>query len=109
MQELPIEEKEFNPLDDYQTTLNTYLKAINNFTGSKSQLQNVLAAIALQPLNQNFNFGYPDQEALYELGVKVESAKLLFLYSSMEIKKQELAEQNNKKENDNGSEQTPQN
>jgi hypothetical protein len=65
---------------------------VGNYHGSKKQLQQVMAYLAMHPFMESKpKFGYPDQQKVYDLGVEILTDKLLFLHIG--IKEQEVAKE----------------
>lgn len=70
--------------------MDEFSKLVYNYQGSKKQLQQVMIALGLNPFTESSpEFGYPEQQKLYDLGVQILADKLLFLHIG--IKEQEIA------------------
>lgn len=68
----------------FQDTLNEFIKKVGEFKGSKRQLQNVLTCLAISPLNkEEFHFGYPDEEELFDLCTSVNSSKFFLMVNGL--------------------------
>ena len=87
-----------------------FINLVMNYSGSKKQLQGVMAALTLHPFNDRpFQWSYPAQKELFELGNAITSDKLcLFHLGILEEKyakdvkerTEKQAKENKEKEND---------
>lgn len=72
--------------------IDAYVYKVTNYKGSRQQLKQVMAYLAMHPFTENApKFGYPEQTEIYDLGVQILTDKLLFF--QIGIKEQEIAKQ----------------
>jgi hypothetical protein len=79
---------QYNIVDELQKKIDLFVKKVDNYSGSKKQLQRVMVALAIHPFNQNpFQFSYPEQRELFDMGVEIVGDKLFFLHLGIEEQK----------------------
>lgn len=68
----------------FQTSMNAFVKGIRDFQGSKRQLEDVVINLTVAPLNKDdFEWSYPEQKALFEIGNDVNSTKFFLMLAGM--------------------------
>lgn len=68
----------------FQDNLNQFIKKINTFQGSKSQLQRVLTNLAISPLNsEELHHGYVEEKELFDLANELNSAKFYLMLEGL--------------------------
>lgn len=88
VEEKPYLSEEQEIFTTFNVTLNTFIQKINNFTGSKRQLQTVITNLLISPLNKDEPiWSYPEQAELYSLGNDVNSAKYFLMLCGLKNSK----------------------
>ena len=72
--------EEQNALAVLQQSLNEFIKKLNHFPGSKSQIVRAWTNASISPLNKDeFTFSYEAEKELFELATTINSAKLALM------------------------------
>ncbi len=68
----------------FENAMNDVVYKVNNYHGSKKQLQRVIINSLLYPLNkEEFEFSYPEEKELFELLTSVGAAKFYLMVSGL--------------------------
>ncbi len=72
-------------LEKYNKELEHFTQLINDFSGSKAQLQNAWLNCAKHPLISDLQFSYPAEKELFDACEELNAAKLILMVYGLQM------------------------